>query len=509
MRGPWVHGENARERAAKCARHDAIVKERGIRRLNRKKRGKWAGGFHSSAKLAERQLGNLESGCPAARIAYPPSSDLFVRMATSETNTASVPEDFTGRPRRVATQPTGFRRMFAAFRHRNYRLFFMGQLVSLIGTWMNNTAEGWLVYQLTGSKAMLGIVAAASSGPMLFFSTFGGAVADRFPKRSILVVMQVLNMVLSFLLAYLVWAGSVRPWQIIVLALLGGVVMAFDMPARQSFVIEMTSREDLTNAISLNSSMVNGARILGPSLAGILMAKVSIAFCFFADGVSFIAVIAGLLLMRLAPHVRAAHEGSALEHALGGFRYAWSNTRVLTILTLFAVVGIFGWSYSVLMPAFARDILGLGEEAYGALLAASGVGALIGALSIAGAGHWFTPRQLVLGGVWIFSAMIIPFSFSRNLYLAMAFLAGAGFGMMLFFSTSNSALQKSVPDEMRGRIMGIWALVFGGMMPFGSLEAGTVAHFIGVPATIVLGAIICAMAAGVTLVIVRRRDSAS
>ncbi len=399
--------------------------------------------------------------------------------------------------------------MFSAFRHRNYRLFFAGQLISLIGTWMNNTAEGWLVYQLTGSKAMLGIVAAASSGPMLFFATLGGAAADHFPKRTVLVIVQALNMVLSFLLGYLVWVHTVQPWQIIVLALLGGVVTAFEMPARQSFVIEMTSREDLTNAISLNSSLVNGARIAGPSLAGVFMVHFDIASCFFFDGFSFLAVIGGLLLMKLNPHVRKPRQGSAMEHILGGFRYAWNNTRVLTILVLFAVVGIFGWSYSVLMPAFARDVLGLGEEAYGGLLAASGVGALLGALSIAGLGHRFTPRQIALAGVWIFSAFIIPFALSRHLATAVPLMAAAGFGMMLFFSTSNSALQTSVPDDMRGRIMGIWTLVFGGMMPFGSLEAGTVAHFIGVPATIVIGAIICAIAAGVTLVIIRRRESAA
>ncbi|MDB6175321.1 MAG: hypothetical protein JWL59_4632 [Chthoniobacteraceae bacterium] len=420
--------------------------------------------------------------------------------------TTPLPEDFTGKPGEVPVTPTGWQRMFSAFHHRNYRLFFVGQLISLVGTWMNNTAEGWLVYQLTGSKALLGVVAAASSGPMLFFSTYGGWIADRYPKRSVLVVTQLVSMLLSLVLAFLVWSGNVQPWQIITLAVLGGVVMAFDMPARQSFVIEITSRADLTNAISLNSSMVNGARILGPSLAGLFMAQYGIAMCFLFDGLSFIAVIAGLLLMRLSAHVRPTHSGSKLDHALGGFRYVWNNPRVLTILTLFAVVGIFGWSYSVLMPAFARDVLGLGERAYGALLAASGVGALCGALSVAAVGHKFKPRQMALGGVWIFAAMLTLFSMNRTFSLALPLLAGAGFGMMLFFSTSNSALQTSVPDEMRGRVMGVWALVFGGMMPFGSLEAGLLAHYVGVPATMAVGALVCAIAAAVTLCVVRRRD---
>jgi MFS family permease len=362
------------------------------------------------------------------------------------------------------------------------------------------------VYQLTGSTALLGIVAAASTGPMLFLSTWGGWVADRHPKRTVLVIAQVVSMVLSLLLAFLTWSGLIQPWQIIAIAAIGGVVMAFEMPARQSFVIEMTSREDLPNAIALNSSMINGARIIGPAIAGVVMAKFGVALCYFIDGVSFIAVILGLLALRLPKHVRKTHTGSKLDHALGGFRYVWNNARVLTILTLFAVVGIFGWSYSVLMPAFARDVLGLGEQSYGMLLTASGTGALAGALCVTAASEKFTPRMLAIGGVWIFSAMIILFALNRNFYAALPLLAGAGFGMMLFMATSNSAIQTSVPDEMRGRVMGVWALIFGGMMPFGSLVSGGLARMVGVPMTIIIGAIICILAAAVTLCVVQRRD---
>ena len=399
--------------------------------------------------------------------------------------------------------------MFAAFRHRNYRLFFIGQLVSLIGNWINSTAEGWLVYQMTGSTALLGVVAAASTGPMLVLSTWGGWVADRHSKRTVLVIAQIVSMVLSLLLAFLVWKGHVQPWQIIAVAGLGGVVMAFDMPARQSFVIEITSRADLTNAISLNSSMVNGARIIGPALAGFFMARFGVASCYFIDGLSFIAVIIGLLAMHLPKHVHKTQAGSGLDHALGGFVYVWNNPRVLTILTLFAVVGIFGWSYTVLMPAFARDVLGLAETGYGALLTASGAGALCGALSVAAAADKIAPRKLAIGGVWIFSIMLALFAMNRNFHAALPLLAGAGFGMMLFLSTSNSALQTSVPDEMRGRVMGVWALIFGGMMPFGSLEAGVLARVVGVPATMMIGAAICAVAAAATLVIIHRREQAA
>ena len=420
-------------------------------------------------------------------------------------HTANVP-DLTGRPRRVATGGVSWGQTFSAFQYRNYRLYFSGQLVSLIGTWMTNTAQGWLVYQLTGSKALLGIVAAAGTAPMLVFATWGGWAADRFPKRAVLIYTQTAMMILAFIFAVLIWSGLIRPWQIIVLGLFGGVAMAFDMPARQSFVVEIASREDLMNAISLNSAMFNGARIIGPAVAGFLMAKVGIALCFFIDGVSFLAVLAGLFMMRLPAHVPRVG-GGPLAQSIEGFRYVWNHIRVRTIFALFAIVGIFGWSYSVLMPAFARDILHLGEQGYGFLLGASGVGALIGAFVTATFGTRISSRKLAFGGVWLFSAMLLIFSFNRNLVVAMLCLAGSGFGMMLFFSTSNTTVQTIVPDEMRGRVMGIWALIFGGMIPFGSLEAGALAHYVGTSATLAIGACVCALAAFVTLIIVRRRDA--
>src|SRR3954468_7620111 len=381
-------------------------------------------------------------------------------------STSNVPEDMTGRPRRVATGGISFRKTFSAFQHRNFRLYFIGQLISFTGTWMTTTAQGWLVYQLTGSKALLGVVAAAASAPMLIFATWGGWLADRYPKRSVVVCTQISSMILSLAMAALVWTKVVQPWQIIVLAVFGGITMAFDMPARQSFVVEMTSKEDLMNAISLNSSAFNCARIVGPSIAGLLMAHIGIAACFFVDGISFIPVIAGLLLMRL-PKKTAPIEGDSgpLGQALEGFRYVWLHPRVLTILSLFAVVGIFGWSYSVLMPAFAHDVLHLGANGYGLLMAGSGVGALSAALTVASAGHLLSTRAMALGGVWIFSVALVLFAFTRNLYAGVVLLAFVGFGLVLYFSTSNTVLQSIVPDEMRGRVMGIWALIFGGMIP--------------------------------------------
>jgi MFS family permease len=394
-------------------------------------------------------------------------------------------------------------------RHRNFRLFFWGQLISLIGTWMDKTAEGWLVYGLTGSKLMLGVIAAAGTAPMIVFSFWGGSLADRLPKRSILVVTQSCAMVLALIEAWLVWSHLVRPWQITVLATLGGIVLAFDMPARQSFVIEMTSREDLMNAISLNSTIVNGARLLGPSLAGIIMARFGIWQCFLFDGLSFLAVLGGLLMMNPPRITAPARTTSALRHALGGLAHVRENRRVLTLLSLFSVVGVFGWSYAVLMPAYARDVMHLGAGGYGMLMSASGVGALVGALVTAGAGASLPRRPAVLGGVWLFSGMLFLFSLTRTYPLAMVCLAFAGFGMMVFFSTSNTLVQTSVPDEMRGRVMGVWALIFGGMVPVGSLEAGALAHWIGTQRAIGFGAIICALAALVTWLKIRGRPSGS
>src|ERR1700746_2439883 len=428
-------------------------------------------------------------------------------MPMSSTETARVPEDLSGRPRRMPVGAVSWRHTFRALRHRNYRLFFWGQLVSLIGTWMQQTAMSWYVYQITNSKLLLGTVAAVGSAPMMLFSIWGGSLADLYPKRSIIVATQTAQMVCAFLLAAGAWAGFARPLFIIVIAALNGVAMGFDMPARQAFTVEMTSREDLLNAISLNSSIVNSARVVGPSVAGLLIGAVGVAMCFFLNGVSFIAVIAGLMMMRLLPFERKIEIVSAGEHAWEGILYSIKHLRVRTILLLFLAVGVFGWSYAVLMPAFARDVLGRGANGYGILMSASGTGAFVGALLVATFGHLFTPRKIALGGVWLFSVAMLALAFTKIFSLALLFLFAAGFGMLLFFSTSNTVLQTIVPDEMRGRVMGVWSLVFGAMIPLGSLEAGAVAHFAGTPFALAFGAIICAGSALVTLIIVRRRDT--
>ena len=427
--------------------------------------------------------------------------------APADTQTAQVPEELSGRQRRTPVGKISLRGTFRALRHRNYRLFFYGQLVSLIGTWMQQTAMSWLVYQITGSKLLLGVVAAVGSAPMMLFSLWGGSLADRYPKRTILLWTQAAQMVPAFVLAAVAWAGLATPWLIIAISAFNGIAMAFDMPARQAFTVEMTSREDLLNAVSLNSSIFNGARIVGPSLAGVLIGWFGTATCFFLNGVSFLAVIAGLLMMRLPPHVPQTAAENEAASMFSGVSYVWSHPRVRALLALLGTVGIFGWSYAVLMPAFARDVFHLGADGYGILMAAAGIGALAGALTVATAGHVLPQRSLAFGGLWLFSGALSAFAFTRNFPLALLLLGLGGFGMLLFFSTANTVLQTIVPDEMRGRVMGVWGLVFGAMIPLGSLEAGALATWLGSPITLAFGAAICAVAALVALLAIRRREA--
>lgn len=421
---------------------------------------------------------------------------------------ANVPQEVTGQPRRVVVGGVTWRDTFAALKYRNFRLFFFGQLISLIGSWMQNTAQGWLVYQLTGSKVLLGTVAAVGSLPMLLLSVWGGSVADRHPKRTVVLFTQTGMMGVAFIFTALVWSGHIQPWHILVLAALGGVAMAFDMPARQAFMVEMTSREDLMNAVSLNSSIVNGARVVGPAVAGALMAHVGMTLCFFLNGLSFIAVIAGLLMMRLPRFVPPAEPASTGRHMLEGFAYVARHRPVRLLLLLFAVVGIFGWSYSVLLPAYATDILHVGEGGYGALLSANGLGALLGALTVATYGSRVRPRLLILGGLWVFSAMLLLLAVVRWYPLVLVCMAVGGWGMLLYFSTTNTVIQTRVSDGMRGRVMGIWALVFGGMMPIGGLESGLLSNAVGVPWAVAVGALVCAGAGVVTWLVVRHNPPA-
>ena len=429
------------------------------------------------------------------------------RDPESGSSVASVPEEVTGAPRRVVLGHLHWRNTFVALRHPNFRLFIGGQLISLIGTWMQNTAQGWLVYQLTNSKLMLGLVAAAGSLPLLLFSVWGGSLADRYPKRRIVLCTQATMMLAALITSLLIWTDRIHVWHIATLAAIAGLAMAFDMPARQSFMMEMTSREDLMNAISLNSSIVNGARVVGPSVAGLLMASVGVGLCFFLNAISYVAVIVGLSDDAIAQVHSASAACLHLGPHGGGVSIRVGNRRIRIMLILFAIVGTFGWSYSVLMPAFARDVLGVGQGKYGMLLSANGVGALLGALTVASAGQQANRRLLVLGGLWVFSGMLLMLALAQNYVLAMIYLAVAGWGMLLFFSTINTLLQTSASDHMRGRVMGIWALIFGGMTPVGGLMAGTLSHYFGVRWAVSFGALVCALTGWVVWLVLRKEPS--
>lgn len=375
---------------------------------------------------------------------------------------------------------------FRALRHRNYQLFFSGQLISLIGTWMDQIAESWLVYRLTGSALLLGTVAFAAQIPVFLLAPIGGALADRYDRRKLLVGTQTSMMVLTFILAWLTLSHRVHIWHIVTLAALTGVVNALDLPARQAFVVDMVAREDLVNAIALNSSMFNGARVVGPAAAGIVVAVIGEGWCFFANGVSFIAVIVGLLLMRM-DRPRLAIEGSPLENIIEGFQFVSKSGPVRALMSLLGLVSFTAMPYAVLMPLFADQILHGGPKALGLLMGSSGVGALCGALTLA-------TRKSVHGlGKWVavscagFGVALLLFSFSRLLWLSALLLVPAGFAMMLQMSSSNTLIQSMVPDRLRGRVMSVYAMTFMGMAPLGALLAGSLAHKLGPTWTVAIG----------------------
>jgi MFS family permease len=378
-----------------------------------------------------------------------------------------------------------------AFRHRDYRLFFAGQLISLIGTWMQTVAQSWLVYRKTGSATLLGLVVFASQFPIFLLSPIAGAVADTYPRRRTMIVIQALMMLLAFPLAFLTLTNRIQVWQIFVLAILLGFVNAFDIPVRQSFVAEIVGRDDLINAIALNSSMMNSARIIGPAVAGILVSVVGEGWCFLINGLSYLAVIIGLLMIRsgnTAPH---EHQASRTVAILEGFRFALQTRPVRALLLLLGVVSLMGMPYSVLMPIFADGILHGGPKGLGLLMGSAGIGALLGAVTLAG-------RQGVRGlGSWVmfacagFGTSLILFSTSRHFLLSMVLLIPVGFSMMVQMASSNTLIQSMVPDRLRGRVMALYSMMFVGMAPFGALLAGILANLMGAPMTVAIGGVVC------------------
>lgn len=384
-----------------------------------------------------------------------------------------------------------------ALQYRNFQLFFSGQLISLIGTWMQNVAQAWLVYRLTKSSVLLGGIGFAGQIPVFLLSPAGGIVADRYSRRLVVIGTQTASMVLAFALAMLTLSGKVQVWHIFALSAGLGIVNAFDIPARQAFIVDMVARHDLMNAIALNSSMFNASRVVGPAIAGILVATIGEGWCFFANGVSYIAVIAGLVAMNVARHERVEQPGSPIANVVEGFRFVKHTQPILALLLLLGVVSLTGMPYAVLMPIFADNILHGGAAALGWLMGATGVGALAGALLLAS-------REDLKGlGTWVavsavgFGFGLAAFAFSRIYWLSLVLLVPVGFAMMIEMGSSNTLIQSMVPDRLRGRVMSVYSMMFMGMAPIGSLLAGWAADRLGAPMTVAVGGVICVAAAGV------------
>lgn len=383
---------------------------------------------------------------------------------------------------------------FGALAHRNFRLFFIGQGISLIGTWMQNVGEGWLILTLTNSPFYVGLTSALSSLGVLLFSLYAGVIADRTDKRRFIVFMQIAFMLEAFAVAILVWTGVIQVWHVLTLATLLGIASAFDIPMRQSFVYDMVGKDDLMNAIALNSSLFNGARVIGPAIAGFLIGAVGIAACYFLNGLSYIAVIVGLLMMRLP----RAQRVETTTSVWAGFRevllYLRNDARLRVLMILTAILSIFGFPYLTMMPVFARDVLHRGAQGYGALTASVGIGAVLGALAVALYSARIRARgKLMLTGGTAFGVLLILFAGSRSLALSMVLLGLAGCAMIVNNSITNTLLQTAAPDQLRGRIMGFYSFVFVGMAPFGAFLFGVVAEHTGVPTTIAAGGAIVAI----------------
>ena len=388
-----------------------------------------------------------------------------------------------------------------ALRHRNFQLFFSGQLISLVGTWMQTVAQSWLVYRLTGSGLKLGAVGFASQIPVFLFAPIGGIIADRSDRRQTVIATQTASMLLAFVLAALTLSGRIQVWHVFVLAALLGMVNAVDIPTRQSFLVDMVGKEDLMNAIALNSSMFNGARVIGPAVAGILVAKLGEGWCFFANGVSYIAVIIGLLLMKVNAAPRVSAHTSPLEHIIEGFRFVSRTAPIRALLLLLGLVSVTGMPYAVLMPIFAARILrsggqelatligshDLGAVRLGILMGATGVGALLGALTLAmrsgvkGLGRWVT---VCCAG---FGVSLILFAASPYFWVSVALLLPVGYFLMLQMACSNTLIQVMVPDTLRGRVMGVYSMTFMGLAPLGALLGGALADRLGAPLTVAIG----------------------
>ncbi|MDZ4657743.1 MAG: MFS transporter [Bythopirellula sp.] len=385
--------------------------------------------------------------------------------------------------------------MWRALAHRNFRLFFYGQTISLVGTWMTRIATGWLVYRLTGSAFLLGVVGFAGQFPSFVLAPFAGVFVDRWNRHRLLIFTQVLAMLQALTMAVLTLGGWITIWQVVVLSILQGIINAFDMPTRQSLIVELIDKkEDLSNAIAVNSSMVNAARLLGPSLGGVIIAAAGEGWCFMIDAISYIAVLGSLVMMKVPQKPRDHSKDKQILHDLReGWDYVARSRTIRSILLLLALVSLVGMPYTVLMPVMADKVLGGGPNTLGLMMAATGVGALIGAL-------FLTARKTVLGlgkyiplAAGLFGVALVLFAMSRSLWFSLPLLVVTGFGFINQLAVSNTLLQTIVDEDKRGRVMSFYVMAFMGTAPFGSLLAGTMAEWWGAPTTLIVGGIGCVL----------------
>jgi MFS family permease len=421
----------------------------------------------------------------------------------------SIQDSSSPNNRQTAERKLNWQAAGRALRHRNFQLFFGGQLISLVGTWMQTVAQSWLVYKLTGSGLLLGSVGFASQIPVFLFAPLGGITADRSNRQRVVIATQTASLILALVLAALTLTHRVTVKEIFVLAALLGVVNAFDIPGRQAFLVDMVGKGDLMNAIALNSSMFNGARVVGPAVAGVLVARLGEGWCFFANGVSYIAVIVGLLMMNVHAPARASVDTSPFEHIIEGFRFVGKTAPIRALLLLLGVVSMTGMPYVVLMPIFADKILhrggqelasligshDLGAVRLGILMGAAGVGALLGALTLA-------MRSGVKGlGTWVsvccagFGVSLILFAFSRSFWLSVLLLLPVGYFIMLQMASSNTLIQAMVPDALRGRTMAVYSMMFMGLAPVGALLGGALSDRLGAPWTVAIGGLVSVLGA--------------
>jgi MFS family permease len=378
---------------------------------------------------------------------------------------------------------------FRAMKHRNFQLFIIGQLISMSGTWMQNTAQQWLVYRLTGSAALLGLFGFASQFPMLCLAWMGGYVGDRYNRHRGVITTQTLSMILAFVLAILTLTHLIKTWHLILIAFLVGVVNAFDVPIRQAFFVHMVGKDDLPNAIALNSSIFNGARVVGPAIAGFTIVLIGEGWCFFLNALSFVAVIVALWMMRINQTESRHVSESPIRSFIEGFRFAMNDIPIRSALLLLSLLSLFGLQYSVFLPIYASDILRGGAKTLGLLMSAAGVGAVLGALQFAARTEYRGLARWIASTCIVCALCLLVFSFTTSFWLCAALLFIVGFAATSQMAATNTIIQQRVPDEMRSRLMAVYATTFMGVQPIGALLAGVVAKHIGAPQTLLIFAV--------------------